>query len=619
MLNSWLFAFILYALIVIPCIIFLISPYIEPLNTLLFDFRARIYNFNDYEIIKEKLKNFNIKIYNNNEIEENFINISKTLIENITIEKYYKLLQKEFLLLKILNKEFEGNSTLINDMEIKKIYNYDTQSFNNSNKIIFSFYKGLNESSKKDILILQKKDIFSKNIEYFISYLDNNLIIDLNNETNLFNVNLSVKLLYNNKIKNINKYNGTIEIISKLDYYNLTLNQNNINISSINISDYKLLIIYQNFKSILISSKNNNYSNSTYLNITKHKEANSFNNKNYTKINSILFNLLLILFSIINIIFIKKFINENYFIHAISVELVLLNKMVHINNILSFSFFPFLKNILYSEKSIFKKLFCLTSQFFAIINIVYQYKFFSKIIEKLIDEADSALPFFRFIPNVILLIFNKYNIDLYLMWFFQICNNIIFNNKYTLPLSYIIFLTLDKLLYIRNNDSFTIYRYLIFTSFSIFSIIIIYLQALLGPRFMLNSKYEENNEKYYLSKKELIKEKPKSIYEICPICLIPIFDKSKIKKNNGDNTDNILMKAINKAISEIKDDINICKEFMKRIIKNGLFDFYEYDFKLLKKYMLIPCGHFFHSSCLEKWIEVENNCPLCRKNIPNLN
>jgi len=619
MLNSWLFAFILYALIVIPCIIFLISPYIEPLNTLLFDFRARIYNFNDYEIIKEKFKNFNIKIYNNNEIEENFINISKTLIENITIEKYYKLLQKEFLLLKILNKEFEGNSTLINDMEIKKIYNYDTQSFNNSNKIIFSFYKGLNESSKKDILILQKKDIFSKNIEYFISYLDNNLIIDLNNETNLFNVNLSVKLLYNNKIKNINKYNGTIEIISKLDYYNLSLNQNNINISSINISDYKLLIIYQNFKSILISSKNNNYSNSTYLNITKHKEANSFNNKNYTKINSILFNLLLILFSIINIIFIKKFINENYFIHAISVELVLLNKMVHINNILSFSFFPFLKNILYSEKSIFKKLFCLTSQFFAIINIVYQYKFFSKIIEKLIDEADSALPFFRFIPNVILLIFNKYNIDLYLMWFFQICNNIIFNNKYTLPLSYIIFLTLDKLLYIRNNDSFTIYRYLIFTSFSIFSIIIIYLQALLGPRFMLNSKYEENNEKYYLSKKELIKEKPKSIYEICPICLIPIFDKSKIKKNNGDNTDNILMKAINKAISEIKDDINICKEFMKRIIKNGLFDFYEYDFKLLKKYMLIPCGHFFHSSCLEKWIEVENNCPLCRKNIPNLN
>ena len=619
MLNSWLFAFILYALIVIPCIIFLISPYIEPLNTLLFDFRARIYNFNDYEIIKEKFKNFNIKIYNNNEIEENFINISKTLIENITIEKYYKLLQKEFLLLKILNKEFEGNSTLINDMEIKKIYNYDTQSFNNSNKIIFSFYKGLNESSKKDILILQKKDIFSKNIEYFISYLDNNLIIDLNNETNLFNVNLSVKLLYNNKIKNINKYNGTIEIISKLDYYNLSLNQNNINISSINISDYKLLIIYQNFKSILISSKNNNYSNSTYLNITKHKEVNSFNNKNYTKINSILFNLLLILFSIINIIFIKKFINENYFIHAISVELVLLNKMVHINNILSFSFFPFLKNILYSEKSIFKKLFCLTSQFFAIINIVYQYKFFSKIIEKLIDEADSALPFFRFIPNVILLIFNKYNIDLYLMWFFQICNNIIFNNKYTLPLSYIIFLTLDKLLYIRNNDSFTIYRYLIFTSFSIFSIIIIYLQALLGPRFMLNSKYEENNEKYYLSKKELIKEKPKSIYEICPICLIPIFDKSKIKKNNGDNTDNILMKAINKAISEIKDDINICKEFMKRIIKNGLFDFYEYDFKLLKKYMLIPCGHFFHSSCLEKWIEVENNCPLCRKNIPNLN
>lgn len=613
MLKFLLYAFILYGLIVVTCFIILISPYIKPLNSLLFDIRARIYKFNDYQIIKEKFKSFDIKIYTNNEIEENFTNISKTLIENITIEKYYKLLQKECFLLKILNKEFEGNATFLDNIDIYKIYNYDTQSFNDSNKIIFSFYKGLNESSKKDILILQKKDIFSKNIEYFISYLDDNLIIDLNKETNLFTVNFSVNLFYNNKIIYINRYNGTIEIISKLDYYNLLLNQNNINISTINISDNKLLINYQNAKSILISSKNNKYSNSTYLNITRLEEVNYFNNENDTRINFILFNLLLILFSIINIFYIKKFINENNFIHAISVELVLLNETVYINNF--YELLPFLKNFLYSNQSIFKKLLCLTSQFFAIINMVYEYKFFSKITDNLIDEAGTALPLFRFIPNVILVIFNKYNFDLYFMWIFQIGNNIFFNNKYTFPLFYIIFLTLDKLLYIRNNDSFSIYRYLIFISFSIISIIIIYLQALFGPRFMLNSKYKEKNEKYYLSKKELIKEKPKSIYETCPICLIPIFDKSKIKKNNGDSNNNFLMNII----SEIKDSINIYKEFMKKIIKTGVCNFYEYDFKFLKKYMLIPCGHCFHSSCLEKWIEFENNCPLCRKNIPNPN
>ena len=160
MLKFWLYAFILYGLIVVTCFIILISPYIKPLNSLLFDIRARIYKFNDYQIIKEKFKSFDIKIYTHNEIEENFTNISKTLIENITIEKYYKLLQKECFLLKILNKEFEGNATFLDNIDISKIYNYDTQSFNDSNKIIFSFYKGLNESSKKDILILQKKIYF---------------------------------------------------------------------------------------------------------------------------------------------------------------------------------------------------------------------------------------------------------------------------------------------------------------------------------------------------------------------------------------------------------------------------------------------------------------------------
>jgi len=615
---------IIYGLIVFTCVIVVISEYIEPLNSFLYDIKSIIYKLNDYEIIKQKFKSFNIKIYNDNEIEKYFINISKTLIENITIEKNYKLLEKEFFLLKILKKQFQGNSTFFDAIYINKIYNYEEQNFNNSNNVIFYFYKGLNESSKKDILILEKRDIFSNNIEYFISYLnDNNLIIDLNNKTNLFRIKFSANLLYDNKINNINKYNETIEIISKIYYYNLSLNQNNFNISSINISDYKLLIMYHNFKSILILSKNNKYSNSTNLNITKLEEINYFNNKNITKINFVLVHLLLILFSIINIIYIKKFkilINENNF-HSISLELILLNANEHLFYFLDV--FPLIKNFLYLNEYIFKKLFLISSHFFFIINIIYEYKFFLKNIEYLIDEADNALPFFRFLPNIILLILKKYNLDYYFMWLFQIGNNIIFNNKYTLPLFYIIFFTIDKLLFIINKNAienyFSIIKILIFISLSI---IIIYLQALFGPRFMLNSKYEEKNEKYYLSKKELIKQKPKSLYETCPICLIPIFDKSKIKKNNEQifkDNNNILMQFTNKVISEIKDDTFICKEFMKRIIKIGFFDFYEYDDKFLKKYMLIPCGHFFHSSCLEKWINVENNCPLCRKNIPNLN
>ena len=24
------------------------------------------------------------------------------------------------------------------------------------------------------------------------------------------------------------------------------------------------------------------------------------------------------------------------------------------------------------------------------------------------------------------------------------------------------------------------------------------------------------------------------------------------------------------------------------------------------------CGHIYHRSCLEKWIKIKNNCPMCR-------
>ena len=83
----------------------------------------------------------------------------------------------------------------------------------------------------------------------------------------------------------------------------------------------------------------------------------------------------------------------------------------------------------------------------------------------------------------------------------------------------------------------------------------------------------------------------------------------------------------NKVVNKIKEiyelnlrqeDINIYKEFIKRIIKTGFFCFYKYDYKLFGRYMLIPCGHFFHSKCLENWIEIEKNCPLCRRFIPDL-
>jgi hypothetical protein len=35
-----------------------------------------------------------------------------------------------------------------------------------------------------------------------------------------------------------------------------------------------------------------------------------------------------------------------------------------------------------------------------------------------------------------------------------------------------------------------------------------------------------------------------------------------------------------------------------------------------RAYMLPPCDHIFHRQCLEQWMEVKLECPICRKALP---
>ena len=38
--------------------------------------------------------------------------------------------------------------------------------------------------------------------------------------------------------------------------------------------------------------------------------------------------------------------------------------------------------------------------------------------------------------------------------------------------------------------------------------------------------------------------------------------------------------------------------------------------KLKNKGMFMPCGHIYHPDCLKPWLEVNNNCPICRFELP---
>jgi len=40
------------------------------------------------------------------------------------------------------------------------------------------------------------------------------------------------------------------------------------------------------------------------------------------------------------------------------------------------------------------------------------------------------------------------------------------------------------------------------------------------------------------------------------------------------------------------------------------------DVQNRRAYMLPPCDHIFHRQCLEQWMEVKLECPICRKALP---
>ena len=265
-----------------------------------------------------------------------------------------------------------------------------------------------------------------------------------------------------------------------------------------------------------------------------------------------------------------------------------------------------------------------------------------------------------------------------MIWTPQILHNIINNNRYIYPFFYIFFSTFDKLFYLflfnkMENHSFrNINKFIIIISilYILSSIIILYLQTFLGPRFMLPSKCYKKEISIYISNKELLNDKSKSKLhnEICIICLAKILDIAKKKEKNDnnktndenknniptntdnqietniDNNNSITTSRIDLVSSEnnqpvsnnisnaspslrvirysIKLFIKTLKNIgfnLKDILSDGLFSFYIKRGNLKnKEIMLLPCGHIYHSICLNEWLERKRICPICSKSIPEI-
>ena len=123
---------------------------------------------------------------------------------------------------------------------------------------------------------------------------------------------------------------------------------------------------------------------------------------------------------------------------------------------------------------------------------------------------------------------------------------------------------------------------------------ILIIQKFFGAKYIIPKKFKKKGYNYYKKEKE-IPEEEKEVE--CVICL----DKLKNLVNLDD------------------------EEEFKKIKGNKVYKFFIKNLEKLKRkqdnkgdYMVTPCHHLFHKRCLEHWLNVKNQCPYCRQQIPPL-
>ena len=108
-------------------------------------------------------------------------------------------------------------------------------------------------------------------------------------------------------------------------------------------------------------------------------------------------------------------------------------------------------------------------------------------------------------------------------------------------------------------------------------------------------------------------------------------DEIKEEQALQENRINILLKQINKIeqrllnlsyiINNKKDEKNKYDHLEEKEIDENLMKVIKEEICLIclqnynnqDKIISLTCTHFFHASCIKKWLEMKNICPLCKK------
>ena len=145
---------------------------------------------------------------------------------------------------------------------------------------------------------------------------------------------------------------------------------------------------------------------------------------------------------------------------------------------------------------------------------------------------------------------------------------------------------------------------IVLPSMVVFQIQYSILQRIFGPRFGLLKCFFPREHKYRFSIKNL-KNESKDWNE-CPICFCGLdFDPcdqiieetGSVQAETAQNSTMTLTTDSNAHILSTEASLNI---------------------KKLKYCMKTPCKHYFHKKCLEQWMDVKMECPICRSQQPPL-
>lgn len=156
-----------------------------------------------------------------------------------------------------------------------------------------------------------------------------------------------------------------------------------------------------------------------------------------------------------------------------------------------------------------------------------------------------------------------------------------------------------------------------------FGVLILQLQKVIGPQFMVPKNYKEIPYNYYIPYSEIVTGN-QQLKECC-ICLEDFLTyESSINKQNLTTSDESLGNQHQELSHSAIYKTSKCSKqyFMQLRIriaqkKDEYIDSLKYKYNKTA-YMKTPCNHLFHSQCMEIWMEKKCECPSCRTKIPSL-